>query len=333
LQAVLLESIGLSALVAGGTDSQRLFLYVLCHLLASVLFSLVVYPLLPERYRRPRSMVLMFLVTLQFAIPVIGSVGTLAGILLALYLPRRHRKIPWNEVPIPELPFKPVPVSAQPLYSQGGLQQVLREAADPNKRVGAVMATKQMHERDRIRILRQALKDPADDVRLLAYAMLDEKEKEISERILARQKALEDASDAESARPIRFQLAQDYWEMAYLGIAQGGVKTHFLRECEKQLNQILAEGPDPGALRLMGRVYLERADYDAAEHLFNEAMLHGMPAVQVLPYLAEIAFYQRQFGKLQSYLHACEASGRVHPAFRPVMNFWLHPENAGGQHA
>ena len=326
LQAVILESTGLVALFSDGPETDRLAVYVVCHLLASLVLSLLMLGLLPERYRRPRWRVIGLLTTLQFAIPIIGSVGTVAGILLALYLPRKERRIPWHEVPIPDLPFKPVPVSAQPLYSHGGLQQVLREAADADKRVGAVMATKQMHERDRIRILRQALKDPADDVRLLAYAMLDEKEKEISERIMARQKAIEETEDEEARLPLRLQLAQDYWEMAYLGIAQGGVKVHFLNEAEKQINLILKRESHPAALRMLGRIKLERGDYEAAEHLFNEAMLNGMPAGQLLPYLAEVAYHQRAWGKLISYLMAARVTGRVHPSFRPILHYWLGPE-------
>ncbi|MFO6383442.1 HEAT repeat domain-containing protein, partial [Pseudomonas aeruginosa] len=83
------------------------------------------------------------------------------------------------------LPFRPKEKRLDMMFSDGGLQDVLRHAPDPNQRLTAIFATRRMPGKEAIPILKLALRDPADDVRLLAYSMLDQKESRINQRIEA----------------------------------------------------------------------------------------------------------------------------------------------------
>ena len=183
LLALALETGGVTGLLSPTAGNLELAAYLIAHAMACALLTLILLPLMPSRYRGQPITTGVFLFTLQFAIPFIGSVGLVLGMLLALYLPRSSRDIPWQEVDIPELPFQPIDMDLQVVYSQGGLRQVLREAISTDKRLKALMATRQMNDRDAIEILREALKDPSDDVRLLAYSMLEQKEKTLAQQI------------------------------------------------------------------------------------------------------------------------------------------------------
>lgn len=325
--AITFEAAGITALFADFAAAWRLPGYLLGHAMASILFSAVLWQYIPPRYRHPFKRSAFFLFIIQFFIPFIGSIGLSTGLMLALRLPRRRAQMLWTEIDSPDLPYRPCEVNSQPLYSQGGLTQVLREAGSIEKRIKAVMATKQMSNRDSVAILQQALKDTSDDVRLLAYAMLDEKEKKISDQIKKCQHmfARAETEDRQQDRIAQQKLlAGHYWEMAYLGLAQGGVKTHFLTQATESCRFVLAQTQDAGILQLLGRIHIETGQPDAAKKTFLEAIKQGLPRHQALPYLAEIAWLQRNFGQVRKLLTELSNNPQpVHPVLYGVLQYWL----------
>ncbi len=321
LLAIAFETGGIASLFSPLPGDVRLVAYLTAHAAACGLLTLVILPLLPSRYRGEPLRAGLFLFSLQFAIPFLGSLGVLVGILLALYLPRSTREVPWQEVDIPELPFKPIDLSLQAIYSQGGLRQVLREASNPDKRRRALMATRQMADREAVDILREALKDPADDVRLLAYSMLEQKEKTLTQRATLIQQALEQ-DDGSEALGLRRRLAQVWWEMAYLGLAQGGLRRYYLDSAAEELAQVITRQPKHGDWRLLGRVELARDNLEAAEAAFGSASAAGSPPEAIQPYLAELAFLRRDFAKVREHLAACPPD-QLHPTNRPIREAWL----------
>ena len=303
-----------------------LFLFVIISLLKwglvfATVLTLILLPLMPSRYRGQPITTGVFLFTLQFAIPFIGSVGLVLGMLLALYLPRSSRDIPWQEGDIPELPFQPIDMDLQVVYSQGGLRQVLREAIDTDKRLKALMATRQMNDRDAIEILREALKDPSDDVRLLAYSMLEQKEKTLAQRAGTLQQSLQSADDLTSVS-LQRRLAQVWWEMAYLGLAQGGLRQYYLDSAGKLLRRLVARRSQHNDWRLLGRVELALGNIDNAEEAFRSALAGGSSPELIMPYLGEVAYLRRDFDQVRQHLSACPLE-RFHPANRPVIKSWL----------
>ncbi len=325
--AIAFEAAGITALFANVAINYRLPGYLLGHAMASMVFSVILLQLMPQRYQQPFKRSAFFLFILQFFIPFIGSIGLGTGLTLALRLPRNRAQSLWNETDNPDLPYRPTEVSSQPLYSQGGLIQVLREASSTEKRIRAVMATKQMSNRNSVTILQQALKDTSDDVRLLAYAMLDEKEKVISDQTKHAQQMLAQA-ETEGRQQDRITqqklLAGHYWEIAYLGLAQGGVKAHFLTLATRSCQFVLASMRDPGILRLLGRIQIETGHTEAAKDAFLEAIKQGLPKYQVIPYLAEVAWLQHDFHQVQQLIVELSTNPQpIHPTFQGVMQYWL----------
>lgn len=321
LLALALETAGVTGLLSPTAGNLELAAYLVAHAIACALLTLILLPLMPSRYRGQPIITGVFLFTLQFAIPFIGSVGLVLGMLLALYLPRSSRDIPWQEVDIPELPFQPIDMDLKVVYSQGGLRQVLREATDTDKRLKALMATRQMNERDAIEILREALKDHSDDVRLLAYSMLEQKEKTLAQRAGALQQSLQIADDLDGVS-LQRRLAQVWWEMAYLGLAQGGLRQYYLNSAGKLLQGLVARRSLHNDWRLLGRVELALGNIDNAEDAFRSALAGGSAPELIMPYLGEIAYLRRDFDQVRRHLSACSPE-RFHPANRPVIESWL----------
>ena len=321
LLALALETGGVTGLLSPTAGNLELAAYLIAHALACALLTLILLPLMPSRYRGQPITTGVFLFTLQFAIPFIGSVGLVLGMLLALYLPRSSRDIPWQEVDIPELPFQPIDMDLQVVYSQGGLRQVLREAISTDKRLKALMATRQMNDRDAIEILREALKDPSDDVRLLAYSMLEQKEKTLAQRAGTLQQSLQNADDLTSVS-LQRRLAQVWWEMAYLGLAQGGLRQYYLDSAGKLLRRLVVRRSQHNDWRLLGRVELALGNIDNAEEAFRSALAGGSSPELIMPYLGEVAYLRRDFAQVRQHLSACPLE-RFHPANRPVIESWL----------
>lgn len=321
LLALALETGGVTGLLSPTAGNLELAAYLIAHAMACALLTLILLPLMPSRYRGQPITTGVFLFTLQFAIPFIGSVGLVLGMLLALYLPRSSRDIPWQEVDIPELPFQPIDMDLQVVYSQGGLRQVLREAISTDKRLKALMATRQMNDRDAIEILREALKDPSDDVRLLAYSMLEQKEKTLAQRAGTLQQSLQYADDLTSVS-LQRRLAQVWWEMAYLGLAQGGLRHYYLDSAGKLLRRLVARRSQHNDWRLLGRVELALGNIDNAEEAFRSALAGGSSPELIMPYLGEVAYLRRDFAQVRQHLSACPLE-RFHPANRPVIESWL----------
>ena len=321
LLAVALETGGIAGLISGLPPSMALASYLSAHALACGLLTLVLLPLLPSRYRGRTLLTALFLFTLQFAIPFIGSLGVFAGVLLALYLPRTIRDIPWQEVEIPELPFQPVDMDQQIIYSEGGLRQVLHEAGSIDKRLKALLATRQMTDRDAVELLREALKDPADDVRLLAYSMLEQKEKALASQARRLQLALEDP-ESENPSLLKRRLAQVWWEMSYLGLAQGSLRSYYLESARRLLLELTTALAMHNDWRLLGRVELTLGNIIAAKSAFEYALARGAPEELILPYQAEVAFLERDFQKVRFCL-ASLTHYRPYQNVREVIEGWL----------
>ncbi len=319
--AILLEGGGIYGLIAGLTDTLAITGYLTAHAFACGFLTLVLLPLLPPRYRSRLLLPGLFLFTLQFAIPFLGSLGVFTGVLLALYLPRFERDVSWQELEIPELPFQPVDMDQQVIYSEGGLRQILREAGSTDKRLKALLATRQMTDRDAIGLLQEALKDPADDIRLLAYSMLEQKEKVLAGQARDLQIALDEKLSDNRERLMR-RLAQTWWEMAYLGLAQGSLRLYYLNSAKRILQELTSELSRHNDWRLLGRIELKLGNVIAARHAFDRSLALGAPPQLLLPYQAEVAFLERDFQRVR-YCLASLARFKPHPSVRLVMEGWL----------
>lgn len=323
LGALALELSGL-LLLPGAVAGARapLLLYGGLHLVASVMVALVLYRVFPRDYRRPRRAIAVTLFALAFFVPFFGIPGLLAGLLLGLYLPRRETPEPYMAIDIPDLPYKPLSVNPQPLYGSGGLIGVLRNAPSPERRIRAVMATRQLREQDAIPILRIALRDRVDDVRLLAYSLLDRMEQKINEQIKSLLDELEGATGMAAAR-LHEQLAHQFWELAYLGLASGDVYVHVLQQALQHFGQALALLPRDAALWFQkGRVLLRLGRPDEAEEAFRQALRFGMSETDVNPYLAETAYLERDWRRVRTLMEQLPLAVRAEPPLSMLAQYW-----------
>jgi len=321
--ALVLDAGIASLMLAPGPFAPRLMGALLAHAAACLLFSMALVRLHPATVAKPAFSSGLFVFMTIIFIPVLGMVGLLASI-VPLLRGRRPvaRAVAWQHPQLPDLPSQPdAPRASVSLLGSGDLAGTLQHAKDPKKRTEALIATLALEDAHAVPLLRLALKDPDDEVRLLAFSLLNRKEKAIEARMRARH-----AGAGESAPDQMFlkhkALAHDFWELARLGASQGSTQTALCGRALEQVHAALQLRPYDGGLHfLRGQILLKARQLDAASDALEAACRCGVDISQAAPLLAEIAFRKRRYADVKYHLRR-PGRRKAPPALRSASTYW-----------
>ncbi|PSU36122.1 tetratricopeptide repeat protein [Photobacterium lutimaris] len=297
LQTIAFESSGIYIITTQNMTLSMWLAFASVHAMSCLSFSALCWLILPKKYKTPVISSFSFLFIFNYLLPVVGMIGTSCSLLIALYLPREKSNITWQECEKSELPQNPGDV-INTQFGIGALREILLHNQDPDRRLLAVSAIRNLPRQQAVPLLQLALKDLTDDVRLLAYASLENIETQINETISLSKKQFEYQPSAAKASDI----AQQYWELCYLGIAEGILRNHYLEQAENYLNQSNSIKPSASANLLLGRVLLERQRPAEAVPVLKAAMDEGILFKQVAPYLAEASYITGDFQTAREYI-------------------------------
>ena len=326
--ALSLETSGMvTALLNEGSD-WTLLMFLLQHAGASLLLALFVWHFLPERFRNPRSQVLALIFNFSFFIPVLGLLGMLAAVFLSSYRRRAVVAQPFAKLSLPEFVLSLREPDAK--FSQGGIKSRLAQPSIPTQqRLQALLALQGMPARVSSPMLQDMLGDASDDIRLVAYGLLDSREKKINAQIHRELVRLKTAKGSDIRLIGLRHLAELYWELVYTGLAQGDLRDHALRQALSYTNDALLLAPfDTGLWFLKGRILLEFKMYDDAYQIFGMAIAHGFPESRVLPYIVEIAFNRRDYRTVSDLLSRISIL-QVTPRMKGAIRYWVDKQANG----
>jgi hypothetical protein len=311
------------AFAAEGATGRAVAVFLCLHALGTATGAYALFRTLPKPLRAAPGSALAFLATFLFFVPGLGLPALGLGLLLPMLLPRRRVvEAAVQATEIPDLPYRALIVTSQPIYGAVGLIGVVRHGHDASARVRAVMATRQLNDKVAIPILRVALRDPVDDVRLLAYALLDSKERTIYANIKKIEAGLPQAPSATHGN-FHGRIAHQYWELVYLGLAQGEVLAHVLGKGLEHAERATTALPEDAGLRLLqGRLLMARDRLDDARVAFDRAEALGLPRERLLAYRADLAFYARRFDEVQTLLRALPTEAKSRMPLSAVVDYW-----------
>jgi Flp pilus assembly protein TadD len=170
-------------------------------------------------------------------------------------------------------------------------------------------------------LIREMLSDPSEDLRLIAYGILDSREKNINARIHAATRELAEQPEAQRAA-LHKQIAELYCELIHQGLVQGGLREHAAGQARQHLERAIAlDTADPSTQVLMAQIGLSAGDYGGAHAALQRALALGLPEPRVLPYLAEVAFQTRRFEEVRSIAARLAAQPDTQGSDR-VMRYW-----------
>lgn len=323
IYAVLLETSAWSGSLMYGNGGDLVLLWYLgVHLGASILLALFAAPLFRTQNKKQRLALVVLSAGFCYAIPIGGFVGMLLGIVMLRSDRKRQVAEPFESLQLPE--FDPHQQQLA-VFRQTGLRSFLNNNAVPMaSRLGAMVALQHISGRVASPLLREVLSDPSEDIRLLAYGMLDNQEKRINKSIDEELKHL--AKHQAAQNNLYFAAAQRlsdyYWELVYQELAQGDLRNYAIQESLRYCELVLAHAQDNAALNLRrGRLLHELGRNDEARQAYLISLALGLPAVRVLPYLAELNFGSHHFEEIAFIVEEL-ASWSSLPRLRPLIDYW-----------
>jgi hypothetical protein len=314
LLGLTLELGSLALLARGSSDTAVLLGFVGLHGIASAMLAPVVWATLPAALREPRRATIAVLFTLNLFVPTL--LAWLRGAIWAgrrLARPRREQPIGWVDAPEYNATRERDPTGVR----AGQIRAQLTSGEAPAAaRLSALLSIQDAPGRITSAILRQLLADPFEDIRLLAYGMLDKKEKAISQRVLAEQASLAAAQAPGIAAQARAdllygsnkRLAELNWELVYQKLVQGDLRHFTARAAWRHAHDALAiRADDAGLWYLIGRLGLDADEPIAGRAALERAGALGYPLERLVPWLAEYAFRERSFERVRDLFSSLDA--------------------------
>jgi hypothetical protein len=304
--------------------------YLLLHAVASSVLAAALILVLPPQYRKPRKWVLLYLFAFNFFMPMIGLVCLLLGPVLGLWLPRLIKK---NSFEIADNPQFTTHRNHEGTGFRGGQvrAQLGNTSAPLDQRLKALLAVQDTPARATGSLLRTLLSDPADDMRLLAYGILDGKEKSITTRILENRRQLDATPEPAEQFRLNKLIAELYWELIYQDLVQGDMRSFSAEQVRRYAVAALRlRDDDAGLWFLLTRLELFSHRVEVAEHALFAAQEASFARERLLPYFAELRFLQRRFDEVRHLFDEMADRAGV-PALAQSRHYWLPP--AIGQQA
>ena len=152
-------------LLAERSDAALLS-YLLLHGAASLLLSLALLPLLPQRLIKPRWATLLLMAAFSYAVPVAGFAGVLLAFIILRVYRRGAEAEAFGSVQLPEFDQHQL---RQSQFRHAGMGSFLGNTRIPvQARMRAMAGLQYVSGRTASPLLRSALSDPSEDLRLLA---------------------------------------------------------------------------------------------------------------------------------------------------------------------
>jgi polysaccharide biosynthesis protein PelE len=311
---------------SGERDLLRLGAYAGTHALACAVLAVTLLPLLPARLRQPPLAVLALLFSTAFFIPFLGLLALLLAVVVMRLMPVREVDNHFRLAAPPEFLLS----VREPgrLFRGLSIRQLLTDvhAAAP-LRTRALNAIATKPARIAGDLLRKLLSDPVEDLRLVAYGLLDSQEKALRSRITAQSALLEQLAanpqrrDASRIEVLR-HLAELNFELVYQSLVQGDVREHTLARAIEFAEAAIALDPSDGGLRqLLARMHLEQGDIDRACDDLIRATEDGLSDNRVLPYLAEMAYRRGDLASVRVLMQRIDPL-TVTPRMAALVRYW-----------
>jgi polysaccharide biosynthesis protein PelE len=331
--AIATEMASLS-LLDGGNSSARLLSYFALHGLASVMVTVLAWLLLPAHLKTPRWAVLALLFSFDFFIPGLGVISMVVVLHVATRFPSAIRAERYAEIVEPVFLSSEKEKREQSDVRAGHARRILgdpKQSVDTKLRV--LIALQGMRPKVAIPLLQGLLADPSEDIRLLAYSLMDAWEKDITTRIQTAQGQLEAAQKAGSETTseehktqqinAHRRLAELYWEQVDSGLARGDLRTFSLglakSHCEAALPM---DARVAGLWMLYSTILIELGEPAAAQRTLLLARKAGAPDTAVLPSLARLSFDDGDFVQAQTWMRRAGRAGHLTNTVRQCVRYW-----------
>ena len=158
--------------------------YFSLHAVASAVAARLAWALLPANLKKPFVPAFALLWAFAFFIPVLGVTAILIVVRVANRFPRILRIERYVTVRMPKFSGVQREATERSDLRAGDARRILNDATQPlETRLRVLVALQGVEPKAAVPLLISLLSDPSEDIRLLAYSMVDSWEKDLVQKI------------------------------------------------------------------------------------------------------------------------------------------------------
>lgn len=321
LLGFILEIGAFAVLLQNISVEKQFFGFFVLHAAASVDAAQMGVMFLPRHYRQPKWAVYGLFFLGSFFVPLLSYIFISAIVITARFFSKPVIYHPFLEVELPKFTLGGAGVRNS--LGEGAIHTRLSTASlSTEVRMKALLSAQALSPRLSVPMLKKLLGDEADDLRLLAYGMLDQREKILNATIDELLKKLTDCHDINLCQLYQKQLAEIYWSFAYENLAEGDILSYMLAQADHYTRAALQTKPDGDLWVLLAQILIKQKKFEGVETAFEQAILLGMPAMRIQPYLAELAYQRQDYPAVRKHIQLMETNNQT-PQIANMQRFWL----------
>ncbi len=298
-------------------------LWLLMDLLVSIPAILLASSLVPVAGRKDRLLAVLLFALLCLALPLVGAVLVMVYAVTLRSVAHRINEAEAEPIVVPP-PVRDFRLRLSQV-APGAIAARLLGAADRQQREEALSLITNSRFVEQLRLLQSALRDEAEEVRLLAYAALDQREQENTEMLVGLQRQLAECSPGPMFQRLRSYLAWVQWNVDHAVSQELADPRVRLKESdpprESDAPHVLGEDPP----LLLGLGALENARPDEALKYFDEAERTGVESVVLAAPRAAAHFLRGDLRTLRE-TYQRHPEFLVSPRYAASYGFWLRAE-------
>ncbi|GEM_PF-515147 len=294
--SITLESTAL-ALLKTDIPYLAIFLFLIFHFTASLLFSTFIYPFISSTYRNSKGTFLAIFLSV-FLFPVIGYIVYLILYIFVLKKQKTEESLPISRIQVEEITMDKVKVKPRK-FGESILNFLKQEIHRIDEKT--ILLLKEIKSPISIEIAKKALGNPKDEVRLTAFSIISKLEKEINDRISFLKNQLKKKHTKKELLEIYKNLTLSYWELLYFGLVDKELENFVVKEALSYAEKTLELGEDAEIHLVAGRIFLRKGNYEKAYKYLSRIFDRGdlVTKWRAVPYLAEVEFYRGNYRKVK----------------------------------
>lgn len=196
---------------------------------------------------------------------------------------------------------------------------------DKKERMEALLSVSRGFARDVNLIYSKLVTDDLEELRVCAFSMLENQLDYLNKQINLLIKKHQEISVPYKRAFIAKQLALLYWEMVYRNLSDKEFRAILLERSSYYASSVLDFSPDDTTMRiLLARIDLTNGNLNESIDNFARASKLHAPASKITPYLAEMAFDNKNYVAVKQYFSS-------HPSLKyllkinKIYHFWCKP--------
>jgi|GEM_PF-3753064 len=296
-------------------------IFLTCHGTSAYLFALMLLPSLPRRWQIRDSLWLLTLFNLF--LPLIGLISLMCVLSIMEYLDKPKPRNFFKRIDA----LTPINFNTQQKarFGAGGAEACLSQKHLPtNIRSEAMLYLSAQNHPQAFQTISHYLNDNDDQIRLLAFSLLSQKEQALVRELNENKTKLERGrfNTRFDEAILHYRLAQLFWEHAYWQLARGELRQKTLKQARQHALHAKSELNDnPNLFILLGKIHLALDDEKEATNYFIQAHNKGGLDQRIVPYLADIAFRKGEWQQVHALLSKTGLT-MTHTKLAQIISFW-----------